>query len=118
MGSKDELERVKSIETDEISHENIKPKSMKPEEIDESVRIEDIHKFESMSDLEHEQPEFKKLNPKQSDKKQKYVEVQSRDNIENASILENEQIHQETVRPKSSKSVKREESIRIQESCK
>ena len=35
--SKNKLERVKSIETDEISQKNIKPKSLKPEEIEEHI---------------------------------------------------------------------------------
>merc|ERR1712008_26911 len=42
--SKDKFERVKSIETDEISHENIKPKSLKSEEIEECIGIEEAQK--------------------------------------------------------------------------
>ena len=85
--SKDQLERVKSIEIDEISHENIKPKSLKPEEIDESVEIEERQKFESMSDLEYEQPDFKKLKPKESDQLESSIAVQLKDQVENSESM-------------------------------
>merc|ERR1711956_30556 len=86
--SKDKLERVESIETDEISHENIKPKSLKPEEIDESVGVQETQRMDSVSELQQKEPNVQKIKPKKQDKNHKSIEVYSREKLDSAGNIE------------------------------
>merc|ERR1712129_172663 len=97
--SKDKLERVKSIETDEISHENIKPKSLKSEEIEECIGIEESQKVESSSDMKQELSKIQKVKPQGTEGRKKSVRVQSVDKLESAGKIEAEKPTQENFRP-------------------
>ena len=68
--------------------ETIKPKSLKPEEIELSVQVQENADVESTSKLAEKQPKVKKGMSKQSDAKERSVAVDSHPKLEITSTLE------------------------------
>jgi len=58
----DKLESASSLDSEQPLQENVQPMSLKPEEIEESVGVEEKNKFESTSNLDDKKPEKKNKN--------------------------------------------------------
>merc|ERR1739842_60475 len=85
---RNKLDSVESLDSENLQQEGINPKSLKPEEFEESVAVQESQEIEAVGEFQQDQPKSQKLKPKQSDNKKKSVEVQSRSKLENIESLD------------------------------
>ena len=76
-----------------LEKERTKPKSLRPEETEESINVQESHKIETIGELQEDQPKNQKLKPKQSENKKKSVKVKSHARLESLGSLDSEKLH-------------------------
>merc|ERR1712008_196023 len=113
--SRDKLERSSSIEIEATRPEKVMPKSLKPEEIEESIGIQESLRVESTKELQQGKHSLEKIKPKQSDNKKQAVRVQSKDKLESAKGIEIEETNFDNIKPMSLKPKEIDESVGVQE---
>merc|ERR1712079_509303 len=96
--------------------EKIKPISMKSEEIEQSVGIEEKQKVEGISKLTKKQPKLQKLKSKPSDARENSIEIQCTSNVESTNNFSSDGPLKETIQPKSLKAEEIEQYLGVQES--
>merc|ERR1711935_7391 len=101
--SRNKVESAESLDSEKLQQVSVKPKSLKPEEFEESVGVQESQELEAVGEFQQDQPKSQKLKPKQSDNKKKSVEVQSRNKLENVESLDSEKLQQESIKPNSLK---------------
>ena len=73
---------------------------MKPEEIDESVGMQETQRIDSISELQQKEPNLQKIKPKKQDKNHKSIEVYSREKLDSAGNIETKEPTHEKTKPK------------------
>merc|ERR1712079_319091 len=112
------LESLGSIDSEKLRQDNIKPKSLKPEEIEESVGVHESHELDTVGVFKQDHPKLQKLKTRQPENKNKSIEVETCRELERIESLDSEILKKERTKPKSLKPEEIEESINVQESHK
>merc|ERR1712073_205537 len=95
---------------------SVKPKSLKPEEIEEAFGVQESQEIEAVGEFWQDEPKSLKLKTNPTDNRKKSIKIQSQSNIESLDALDTEEMLQETIKPHSLKSDEIDEPINIKES--
>jgi len=107
-----EVDSLSNLAHEQLDEERIQPK---PEEVEQSINIQESQKVEPTRKLSRSQPKLQKLKSIPTDESKQSVEIQSNSNIENTNEFMPEKSLTETIKPKSLKPEEIEQSVQVQE---